>query len=578
MIFTVKKVILFLIYRGFTMAQLKYPEKKKRHTGLKIFITSLVILLVSPIVVAYALFFDSTTKEISVSEDITTKEMGRNLVVDSLENTKNDGLINIKVTPEILDQFLYTATKNIQNQYITKFYTEIKKDSYKFYVDLRVPLFQTRACVTATLSETEDKSAFYFKIKNVNLGRLGGMQGIVSQIVSRYFTEESVNQMISDANLHMVFNMKDMSLTYRKIDLLNDIKGGESAGEFEMYFDIMRSVIESDLLTITTKANESLSGQVDLRNFKTNFNYVTDDPGTQIYVQPSQVEERVKEPILSLLRDGYIDHQDNNLTYLFRYLFGGYDFISDSQEIVDEISNINLSSIGIHDYTTYQGFDLYDKNSSLLDDMQASIDVASLAAGGLDLCELQEQQVNDFLKTKDIIGFTTVLDRKKEDGTHAVNYIAIDNFYCNLYQKDGEQIADFIAKINVNGYTTSLIFHTTVPEDGASGTKIKFSIKNLYYGTYETDSIKQSLFGIVQSALSHSDGIQIEPETFSITFDFSSVISSAKNNVETQIESATGVRPDLSDKFNGENITVDVIGDNKEANGTLKLKLINPLF
>ncbi len=556
------------------MAKLKKPIKpKKKHTGLKVFLALFVVFVVAPVACVYGFFYDSNSKKVEVNKDTTIKDLGSQIVVDSLDGTKETEKLTIKVTADDLDQFLYNATSSIRNEYIKKVYCLIKGDIYKFYLDVNVPAFKTRLCLKTKLMESEDKAEFVFKITDISIGRVNGINKLAKSVLNTFLSEDKINSMLSDNDVNATYDSENMEIHYKKSQLIIDINKMTSSEDYSMYIDIIQAVVESDLMTLDTSYDNAMAAVIDLTTFKTN-DYVTDLDG-QLFIESNQVIEKCQKPLVQLLNNGIVKYEENApLGNIFSYLFHGWE---DSTATVQEtIKNYDLSSINIPDVEAYKGFDLNNGVEDLVTIMENKIDVDSLISGETYLCNLTENEINNYMKTRSMIGYTTLLHKDNGDGTYKANYITIENFYINLYKEGEENYADFVVKIDINGYVTSLVFHCT--SAGAEGTKMNFNIQQIEYGNIETDALKEKLMSLVSNALQESDGsIILNKETSVISFDFANLLKEAQTKTENRIKESQGLDVDLTNQFSGDNLNIDIIGANKEVIGELKLSLKNKI-
>ena len=86
----------------------KVPVKKKSKVGWVLLILFLVFI-VGPIALTYILFYDGATKKINVNNETEFKEIANRLVVDSLDYTTTESIIDVKVTESDVDNLLRLA-------------------------------------------------------------------------------------------------------------------------------------------------------------------------------------------------------------------------------------------------------------------------------------------------------------------------------------------------------------------------------------------------------------------------------------------------------------------------------------
>ena len=565
------------------VARLKEP-KRKRIIWPWIVIGSLTLLIVAPIAVTAIMAYDDASKKIVIQPDADFKTIGNRVIVDSLDNSVSKQVMEVNVTENDVDNLLHLAMQQItaSNRFIKKAYVKIKGTQYKFYVDVQASFYKSRICLTTALTETEDHNAFLFKIKDISIGHISGISGPLKMLMDKFVTEESINNVIKNAKLSMVYNKADFTITYQKTDLVKDLSNLTGQNDMGLYFDIIKTMVEDRIFDFNLESDNFLEGVVDLTKLETN-EYVTDD---HIKVQPEQVTENCKDKLLTLIDNGNIDPKTDDLQLMFSFLFGGWASLDASEQAI--IAQKDFSYVDITDVTTYKGFDLIHSEDKITDKMAATVKPEKLIDKTLDprykdLCDLSEEAINDYIAGRNIVGYTTILSRYDGDD-YKLNYITIDNFYSNIYKKTvGEDIintAEFVCKVNVNGYHTSLAFVTKMDDDAFMGNKVKFKIIDVQYGSIKADSFKESFYDIIASALNGNGAdtslsINKEQETFIV--DFTEIMNIAKTRAEKELFDKTGISVDMASYFQGNNMTFTVNGESREDNGGFHLALINPI-
>ncbi len=560
----------------------KHKKRKKWPIVLLVMAILMVVSVVFPIAAIYIAFYDANTKKTNIDPDFTFENFANRVMVDSLDNAKEEKKMALKVTEEDMDNILAQALSKVNGtmNILKKGYMTIKGNKYDFYLDIDAKVLKTRVVIYTELNENEAKDTFIFSIENIKIGRISGLKGIGKTLMNQFLSEETITKIFDDMGLSIKFNSEDMTLSYKKDDILNDIIAltGSESGD-NMFINVIKTVADQGLVDFDVNNNDFLDVNVNLDKLETN-EYVTDTT-SQIKIPADEVTTKVKVPLQKLVNEGKVNPDEDNLTYLYEYLFGGYDYIKSNEEKVTQVKKIDFSSIGIPNTDegkeAYKGFDITSGENDLKEKMAASINVPAIIAGSKDLCSLNEDDINSYVAGRSVVGFTYLLHRRVDENEYKINYVTIDNFYCNIYNNDTKPTADFICKININGLHTSLVFNTAVPEEIHDDNKMTFLINDVRYGNIMANELKDTFFDIVYEALKGGDNsIQADKTNYSISFDFNSIIEDARKQTEDIIH--TLPFPGASEwsgeeYFKGSNIDIRVVGDSKEVVGKLQLSL-----
>ena len=198
---------------------------------------------------------------------------------------------------------------------------------------------------------------------------------------------------------------------------------------------------------------------------------------------------------------------------------------------------------------------------------------------------LNEKDLNNYIAGRNVIGFTTLMHRQTEE-SYKINYMTVDNFYSNIYHDGDEQIAEFVCKININGYPTSLTFVSTADVGNDS---IVFTIKDdgVKYGEVATNELTESFFNIITAALNNGDSTisaaTTEEGKRTITMHFTNIIDEAKTAMKASAETKYGmygeavmniINAKIDELFSPENATITLTGtDRYDDDSGLKLSL-----
>ena len=563
-------------------------------------ILSFILFTVAPIAILYGLLYDPSTKRTDIDESFAVEKMATRIIVDSLDNTTTRNDIEIAITEKDLDNILDYALNQagVKNQYVKKAYCVIKGTSYKFYVDLDGVVIQSRLKISTTLTESEDKKTFIFEVNDLGIGNINGFASIAKTALNSYIPEGMVDDVFKSAGLSMKFDKKNLKLTYDKADLLVDIGNFMQGGEADLFMTVIKTLMEKDLAAFNLESNNFLEVNIDLKPLATN-EFVTDDSAHR-RIKPEEVSTNCRDKLVTLLNNHTLDPETDDLNTVFSFLFKGYGPLSDQEKAI--IDPINFSSVGIVNNSTYvpvyeSGVDFMTSEEYLFEKMQDRLmNAKSLLSDSKEVTLLYEDDINTYIASRDISGFKVILNRKMDEG-YKVNYVLMDNFYSNIYKNSEGQVAELVCKLNINGYHTSLTFETEATIE--NNESLTFTVKDngIRYGSIAAKELNDQFFDIVSGAMNGGDStISADPEKHAFTLSFAGLISQAKESlyeslyraaqlnvnplifgyISIQLENA--IRASLDDTFDTTNAEIVINGENRAADGTLKLLLKNNDF
>ena len=548
-------------------------KKSKKKIIIIIVIIVLVVFFILPPALAFILLFDSGKMKVDYDENFSTEKWGESLVVDSLDKTVSDEIIQFSATEKDINNMLYSSYKDNaeMKEFLNQIALDIREKSYVFSLSAKLGFFQTRIKISASLdkmemtkgSRTED--AYVFTLKGASIGRISNLKGAVISILKNAFGDNGATDMGVTINTDF-----DNSRVYifasdlRKI--INDAIPSEG-GKANFYLSFINDFLDKNLVEIDFYGNESITIKVKLHDLTGN------DYGSGQYVyygvpygstttkltidgqQRTLSLDVIRDALVSLLDDGLITTSQMNS--VSDYLFNGYNG--------SNAPSCSLESIGITSKETYQGFNL---NAGVSLDNIVSNGITNFSSYDISLNQFQlasftESDVNAYLKAQGILGNKFFLTGENAEGGNKASYIALDNVYLNF--TDDSAVVSI--GLNLNGLETTMTLPmTSVP---ATGAKLVYQIENAYYGATDnegnrlksSEDTKSLIFDTLHSMAS-SDSFSFS-EDGRLTIDFSQVIAQATNSI------ADGPYK----TFLSENATynVDVDGANITDNAVLKI-------
>ncbi len=553
-----------------------------KHTRRKVIwpwavLITLLLVVAIPIGLTYGLFYDDASKDITLQPAGNANNIGNRIMVDSLDKTVEEHKINAILTENDVDNMIYYGLHDSgwESKIVKKAYVGVVGNRYKFYADISMDFFKTRIRFDTILQENNDRSKFIFTVQEITIGRVGGFKKLSQSVAAPFINENSVNNFLAKTNISIKYDEKNQMFIYDKYDLYADMCRLNSSENVDLYLDIVKTMAKDNETIYNLNNDYFMDATINLEPLVTN-DLVTDTPNQKL-VEANEVVERCQEPLVKLVSSGAFNPSLIEPRIVFNYLFSGWDATSAEDKVY--IEQINMSSIGINDKTAYKGFDLYDPDVSLQDTLVDNAYIDNLVSGNQAINKtvtfLSEETINDYLKGRNIVGYTTLL--KRWDGNkYKTNFVTIDNFYCNIYGNDTSRVIEFVAKFNVNGYHTSMTFATSAPEIKVQDRNVYFGIDQIKYGSRDAINMKDDFFTLLSSALKDGDGAMIAVENdHTIRFNLMESLKVIQKNCEDKAkENAGGYQTyDFTNYFVDNNLEYTCLGENRNAVGALQIKL-----
>ena len=518
----------------------------------KFFITLIVLLvifIVLPVALAFILFFDTGKMSVTYDESFSKENMSQSLVVDSLDYTVSEKVAKFSVTENDINNMIHDAIKDNAdfNKYITQLAVDITNDSYVINLSGKFSIFETRAKLTAELSKMyvsykgNEKEAYVFTIKGMSLGRVSGIKNVVMFFLKQFLNNATLDTLTANLKLHTDLENSRIFIYASDLrDLINEAVTGENGGTSEFYFTFVNDFLDHGLLELNYYDNDAFTVNIKLDKLTGNdygegeyvyYNMPYEKTTTKLTI--NNVEKKlsldtIREAIVSLLDDKLITV--NQMNSVSEYLFNGYH---DSNA-----PTCSLASIGINNKETYQGFNLVSASSidETFKDAVADFDGYDALKKSFDIVNLNESDINNYLKTRNLFGNKFFLQREIENGKNKVNYIALDNAYINFLSDK----AVFSAGLNINGLETIITMPMNLDETNSSGTSLVYSPEQLYFGATPTNGVKltlkpttqQVIFKTLKDAMNgDSDKSFTFSENGQLTIDFDAIVNEAINGI-----------------------------------------------
>lgn len=512
----------------------------------KVLIILLVVFIVLPVALLFIFVFDTGRMKVKYDDNFTTDGWVTNLVIDSLDHTKDEKAIKFIITEEDINNMIYSSFKDNEDlkQYMTQLAVDITNDHYIINVSGRVFFFETRARLHATLEKKvvvsggSEEEAFVFTIDKVTLGRLTRLKEVVSFFLKMFLNNSTLDAMTESLKIHSDLEHSCVFIYASDMrQMLNDAFA-DNDGPADFYFAFINDFLDHNLLDFDFYGNEAFTISVNLDkltgNDYDNGQYVCydmkySDTTTKLKINGTEKQlslDTINEAIVSLLDNRLL--YENEMQILSDYLFHGYDG--------SYRPPMDLSSIGIeqNQKETYPGFNITSKESieDVFKEGVSSFKNYNLSLDKFEIAKISEKAINDFLKNQYALGMKFFLNREIEAGKNKVSYIALDNAYINLL-KDG---CILTIGLNINGLETHITLLMDTDKTNTDTTKLVYKPKDIYFGKiadnlHLSSKSEDLIYDTLNGAIGSSAFKFSKDGTLTISFD--SFINQAINMVNT---------------------------------------------
>lgn len=572
-------------------------------------IGAVTLVTVAGVAGTYYALSDNNTKEIEYDPNFTFEGLANRAIADCLDYTTSDQQIRISVTEQDLNDIIHwglTKANMQDNQYLTKVYCDIHDHHYDFYGDLNGVVIKSRVKIATTLGETEDGKSFIFSIEDIKLGKIGGLFRPAVSLFSSYIDEQQINDFFTSAGLSMRLDKEQYALIYNKDDVIKDLRKAMKGDSTDTLFEIIDVMYTNELVQFGYETANFLDLNINLNKLATN-EFVTDD-SSHLMIKASEVDKLCKQRIITLVNKKVIaDTDESAQKLLFTYFLRGYAPLTSEQK--SKIDGYDLSSVGIKNNSLYvpeyvSEFVVNNNEQILFDKMKDQIMtldsfISSDTTENKKITLLNESDLNFYIASRDLTGTLMLMHRQTESG-YKLNYLVVDNFYCNIYNKGDEQLAELVCKLNINGFHTSLTFETNAFVQNNESLTFKIKENGIKFGTISAKELTDRFFDAFANALngvSSTDGATItaDAKAKTITVKFTGMVDDAKKGIKSSLKASLSanipssipamykaqfeefvseaVEDGVDETFKQENAEIIIDGENRDANGTLQLVL-----
>ena len=514
---------------------------KKFFKGLVII---LIVFIIIPVALVFILFFDTGKMKVKYDDSFNNEDWAKALVVDSLDYAETQKAAKFIVTEEDINNLIHGAFKDNKelSNYLTQLAVEITDDHYVINASGKLYFFETRAKLHATLERkivdngATEAEAFVFTVDKLSLGRLSYLKEVVMFFLKQFLKNSTLDALTASLKLHTDLQHSCIFIYSSDLrDILNSAVTGDS-GTAEFYFTFINDFLDKKLLEFDFYGNKAFTVNVVLDRLTGNdygegqfvaYDMKYDETTTKLTIngEEKKLSLNVIREALKYLLDNKII-QEAEVSRVSDYLFHGYDgsYLPDG----------DLSGIGIPVKAAYQGFNLSNSESleTTLKNGVSSFGDYSPSVDSFEIARINENVINDFLKTQNVFGMKYFLSRELKEGGVKINYIALDNAYINLL-KDSCIIT---IGLNINGLETFVTLEMELDKNNNDSSKLVYKSGSTYFGKKsENLSLNNDTEGLLFETL--ADAVVSSTFKFSkegtLTIAFDNIISQSIGMINT---------------------------------------------
>ncbi|MCQ2753145.1 MAG: hypothetical protein MJ206_02685 [Bacilli bacterium] len=526
----------------------KAPKKKKRHIGLKILISFLIIFLVLPL--TFILGFLVTWKpgaDLSNVQKINDlKEVINDELYESLNYTTDADCprVELKLGEDELNSVLGLVRKQYfptdVQQYIPQLYCQVDGKEYTFGIDAKYSIIQTSVKVKTEIIEKGDN--IIFRLKTIQLGHvplLNFIEDALLKLGTKYFSDEQLNNFFSGFGIHINSDLEHGEITYDRHTFINDlvnIISGKKENNEDAPIDLMSILIElvqlEELFDPVTSDGLGVKVYLDSKQPKEEYGYsLIHYPekigGPDKYAREYLKFDDARGYTLNIINDpaNISTLSETDIPNLFNFFVFGFD--ESYKDVCEKVTDWSSVSEIITDgnYADYEGSpyrvnaktegdtfitgleqSIKDKlDSDILIDkfchdtaaLQKLADIGSATIELGELCQIPAKPLRAFCSQLNIVGFNKPIFKKiRISETHTenygINYLGLKDLDFKFNGVDAANKMDAYVTLDVNGQDTFITLDTTLQSPSDAG-KIAFKLNDAYLGQIPTSKEAEGL-------------------------------------------------------------------------------------
>ena len=485
-------------------------KKKKKNPVARFFVFLLVFILLLPVILiglVFALFYDEGHKKINVRDDYPINEVFNDIITRSLDNTKTDAKLRLRLNEDQINQVLYDALYKSGNriEIVDNMYLEIRSNSYVFVTELNLyNFFKTRLFITTKLKTTDEK--LIFKITDLKLGRMNKLDD-VARFIMKHVSLPDINKKIHDAGFHMNIDIANLVIDYPIDMLYEDLFNMVNTGASQ-YASLLKEILTlNDLSELLPYSNRALEFAVDLEKMRpTSALHHIDE-----YVMPNGYLDDLlstsMNKVAQYLDDGIISNEHS--TMVGKYYVVGLDNLTSSEKSIINSYLENPSFAPATDTYDYQ----IPSEENLYNIVIEQVTEQLISHVNPIEVTLTTDQIDRALSQAKAIGNVFVLTSRNIDNVHIANYIAIDRVTSIVDTEDDSLFLGL--SVNFNGYPTMLTLKTKMDFTYSNFADARFIVENMYVGDYVIgEECREEYMQLISNAI--SEGAFDDTFTFGI--------------------------------------------------------------
>lgn len=492
------------------------PKKTRHHLwGLWIPLIVLAALIVIPVGLAYACFFDSGSVDCGITEKTDNKDEFNRMLVASFDpcSDKTNPNVSIDIKQQMLNQVIYnsTADNTTLKEFVPGFKCSITSDAYNFEVKVNLKnVFQTKVLLETKVDiSPEGFEGFVFNITNVKIGRIGGLGWVL--------TKFNIDPAEIEKNIPLTihFDLANLRMTYSYIDFIYDLTkmGGSS---MDMFTTLMKDLLVDKKFSFSHVADDKASAVLSLKDYqKSTLNNIDE---FNLDFDLSSVTTIVEK----MLKDGTISATNNdqvNGAQAFLLFGDGETYaLPTAYRSIAETLFKGDSEAAVKNRTAYlagKAYDTYcaerqalfgikgksiekivvDELNEYLDDNIATLQTEIMAGNNVTISvPVTDTNLHDMLKSSGAVGYATVLSAKNADNSYNISTILVDNFYLRM---EANRI-NMVFGMNINGCETQLSMAAAATEKKDGSITFDATQSDVYFGDYKLgEAMRTTVFDIM---------------------------------------------------------------------------------
>ena len=561
-------------------------KKKKRHIGLWVTLIVIFVIVILPIGLIFAFFFDpthTTNEELGVkTSGASNDDLAKRLVVDLFDYTSDASMKNslsISINEQEVNQALYdgllsTLDENTSSV-VPQAYLDVGEDNYTFVVEVNAfGFFKTRVKLITSLEMIDNPKGLRFNVDDLKIGRLGRFDDITFSVLKNNITDEEITKTLNE-NLPItleshLFEAKDTHyLFYPHENFVADMNKMINIDSISFFKDFIIDMVSQRKFTFDFYKDKGIHGLMSLQDFHNNSTYCSYND----YVIDFDAKTEINRYLPALLSSGNVT--SDNIDAITKFISYGYSQLSDAEKTTIDNASYLPTTLGktVEAYSAEREAKFATKGAALADvqpvdtlvfnQVKDALTYEKLASiylnngGKIVDATVNEVNLHDVLKTNQVIGFGKTFYRQTDDGSYKIVYISIDNLYVNIVNNN----IYFIIGININGYEITMVLSSIV--SGTNG-KMFFQLDgdNTYLGSYKLPlGLFNSFSSLLASAMGDTGWFSYDDDNKCFIVDFSETV----NDVPAIQE--------LKDNHYNINVQISARGANIDANGYLNISV-----